>query len=172
MQRRNVRKVRQEEEGSPLEMTSMIDVVFLLLIFFMCTTKFKLPEGSLRSHLPRNRGSSNPDPTVTKGCRITLLNDAGKVRCFADEVMVSDSMEYSMFEEARGMPVGPSMVQIEDHIRARKENYAGLGDKGLPVIMDFAEDVPYKYVSDVLNICHRLGVLDLAFAAPEIPYGD
>ncbi len=48
---------RRKAKGDPGEvetdMTSMIDVVFLLLIFFMLATKFKMPEGTLRSYLPK-----------------------------------------------------------------------------------------------------------------------
>jgi biopolymer transport protein ExbD len=39
-----------------MEMTPMIDVVFLLLIFFMCTIKFKVLEGKLSAYLPKDVG--------------------------------------------------------------------------------------------------------------------
>ena len=39
-----------------MEMTPMIDVVFLLLIFFMCTLRFKTLEGKLAAYLPRDAG--------------------------------------------------------------------------------------------------------------------
>jgi len=48
-------------EECKLEMTPMIDVTFLLLIFFMCTIKFKTLEGKLEAHLPKDAG---PGPTA------------------------------------------------------------------------------------------------------------
>ncbi|MAE27817.1 MAG: biopolymer transporter ExbD [Planctomycetota bacterium] len=39
-----------------MEMTPMIDVTFLLLIFFMCTIKFKVLEGKLAAYLPKDVG--------------------------------------------------------------------------------------------------------------------
>lgn len=39
-----------------MEMTPMIDVTFLLLVFFMCTLKFKTLEGRLAAYLPREEG--------------------------------------------------------------------------------------------------------------------
>jgi len=39
-----------------MEMTAMIDVTFLLLIFFMCTLKFKTLEGKLSAYLPKDVG--------------------------------------------------------------------------------------------------------------------
>ncbi|MCH2103440.1 MAG: biopolymer transporter ExbD [Planctomycetes bacterium] len=44
------------EDQCELEMTSMIDVVFLLLIFFLCTLKFKTLEGKLAAYLPKDVG--------------------------------------------------------------------------------------------------------------------
>jgi len=44
------------DEKCEMEMTSMIDVTFLLLIFFMCTLKFKTLEGKLAAYLPKDVG--------------------------------------------------------------------------------------------------------------------
>ena len=49
-----LKKVAEEE--CKLELTSMIDVVFLLLIFFLCTLKFKTLEGKLAAYLPKDVG--------------------------------------------------------------------------------------------------------------------
>ena len=45
-----------------LSMTSMIDVVFLLLIFFLVTTTFIAPERQLKSNIKTQQQSANPDP--------------------------------------------------------------------------------------------------------------
>jgi len=39
-----------------LEMTPMIDVTFLILVFFMCTLRFKSLEGQLSAYLPEDVG--------------------------------------------------------------------------------------------------------------------
>lgn len=58
---------RLSEEESKLEMTAMIDVTFLLLIFFMCTLKFKTLEGKLAAYLPKDVGvNSSDDPPIEK----------------------------------------------------------------------------------------------------------
>jgi biopolymer transport protein ExbD len=51
------RKKKKFEEITP-DMTPMIDVTFLLLIFFIVTLKFKVLEGRLDAALPKDRGSS------------------------------------------------------------------------------------------------------------------
>lgn len=45
-----------ENAQCELQMTPMIDVTFLLLIFFMCTLKFKVLEGTMGAHLPKDVG--------------------------------------------------------------------------------------------------------------------
>ena len=53
------------EDKCEMEMTPMIDVTFLLLIFFLCTLKFKLLEGKLQAggntcnHGSRGHGHRN-----------------------------------------------------------------------------------------------------------------
>jgi biopolymer transport protein ExbD len=39
-----------------LQMTPMIDVTFLLLIFFLCSIKFKVLDGKLSTYLPKDVG--------------------------------------------------------------------------------------------------------------------
>ena len=51
------RRKKKFEEISP-DMTPMIDVTFLLLIFFIVTLKFKVLEGRLDAALPKDRGTS------------------------------------------------------------------------------------------------------------------
>jgi len=53
--------MRLTKEECKLEMTSMIDVTFLLLIFFMCTLKFKTLEGKLSAYLPKDVGVNQMD---------------------------------------------------------------------------------------------------------------
>ena len=166
------RKLIEESSSSSkveLDMTSMIDVVFLLLIFFMCATKFKIAEGSLRAFLPRDRGSQSSSPVITRGCRITMGWENEEAKIMVDELLVPNTAEYaSAFEAERGI-YGPDERFILDHIANRKATYTGLGAKGLPVIIDFSKKVPVKYVVQMLNLCHKAEIEDISFAAPEIP---
>ncbi|MDG2149973.1 MAG: biopolymer transporter ExbD [Planctomycetota bacterium] len=47
---------KPEIEEVTMELTPMIDVVFLLLIFFIVTMKFKVLEGKLETELPKDVG--------------------------------------------------------------------------------------------------------------------
>ncbi|MHC4942928.1 MAG: ExbD/TolR family protein [Planctomycetota bacterium] len=50
-------------EEVKMQMTPMIDVTFLLLIFFLCSIKFKLLDGKMQTYLPKDLGV-NTSPTI------------------------------------------------------------------------------------------------------------
>lgn len=54
------------------DMTPMIDVVFQLMIFFMCTIKFKTLEGKLTAYLPKDVGV-NPTPSDAKLEKVDIV---------------------------------------------------------------------------------------------------
>ena len=47
---------RIPEDETKLDLTPMIDVTFLLLLFFLCTIRFKTLEGKLSAYLPKEVG--------------------------------------------------------------------------------------------------------------------
>ena len=68
------------DDNCELEMTPMIDVTFLLLIFFLCTLKFKTLEGKLAAYLPKDVGvnSSDSEPRDKVEMTIWLVNEGEK----------------------------------------------------------------------------------------------
>ncbi|MEZ5979271.1 MAG: biopolymer transporter ExbD, partial [Planctomycetota bacterium] len=67
-------------QKADMEMTPMIDVTFLLLIFFMCTIKFKKLEGKLASYLPKDMGLNNAivDPVEKLDIRLDVIEEGQK----------------------------------------------------------------------------------------------
>jgi len=60
-------------EEIKMEMTPMIDVTFLLLIFFLLTLRFKTLEGKLAAYLPKDVGvNSSPATEEIEKVEITL----------------------------------------------------------------------------------------------------
>jgi len=74
------------EEKNELEMTPMIDVTFLLLIFFMCTLKFKTLEGKLAAYLPKDVGvnSSESDPIEKVEILLQVVNEGNKLDVYGE----------------------------------------------------------------------------------------
>ena len=63
---------RKKKESVMLELTPLIDVVFLLLIFFMVTTVFREKETGINIKLPR---SSIEEVVETKEIIVTVTKD-------------------------------------------------------------------------------------------------
>ncbi len=68
-------KIKKARVGVTLDMTAMVDVAFLLLIFYMSTTQFKPPE-SVDVKLPESHANLKvPETNVL----ILYVTDAGEV---------------------------------------------------------------------------------------------
>jgi len=78
------------QEESKLEMTPMIDVTFLLLIFFMCTIKFKTLEGKLSAYLPKDVGSNTTEAEPKEKVEIQLKVLNAGTRLSPDETTLWD----------------------------------------------------------------------------------
>ena len=71
------------EEEYNMEMTPMIDVTFLLLIFFLCTIKFKVLEGKLSAYLPKDVGVNQSDAEPKEKLEISIRVKKEGNRLFA-----------------------------------------------------------------------------------------
>ena len=91
---------KAEIEDVPMELTPMIDVVFLLLIFFIVTIKFKVLEGKLETELPKDVGvNSSPVDQLLEKIEIDITPD--KTRPHGIKVLVNGRVMPS-FESFRG----------------------------------------------------------------------
>jgi len=64
----------QNKEEGDVDMTPMLDIVFILLIFFIVTTSFVREEGLLVNKPKANKSPSNSNPVI-----IVRLSDSGQV---------------------------------------------------------------------------------------------
>lgn len=96
---------REVESQFELEMTPMIDVIFQLLIFFMCTISFKILEGKLDTFLPKNKGPGDDTPPIMKELRLRISYEVGDpmVRILHGPKLVATLRRYApgSAEEAR-----------------------------------------------------------------------
>ncbi|MFK8112701.1 MAG: ExbD/TolR family protein [Rubripirellula sp.] len=127
-------KIRNREEGqkSELSMTSMIDIVFLLLVFFVMTFKIVELEGDFSVRMPlAGSGAATTDPTD-----LPL-----KLRLRADENGKLTSM--SLNEISLGTDF--------DQLRANVVNLIGAttpaeGGEGPEIEIDTDYNLRYEYV--------------------------
>jgi biopolymer transport protein ExbD len=75
------RERRQRWTGLSINLTPMIDVTFLLLIFFLVTSTFEKPEGLFAANLPRDSGAHAVSlPISPIIVRLTPEGDACRIR--------------------------------------------------------------------------------------------
>jgi len=130
-----------------MEFTPMIDVVFLLLIFFMCTLKFKTLEGKLATYLPKNRGVDvTPELLLPKEDIRVKLSQRGDRCLFA--------------VKGRFIGVLPQdRAKLYDRIRGLRQ---AMPDS--PAVIDADPAVTHGNVVTVVDECMRARVAEITFA--------
>ena len=131
-----------------MEFTPMIDVVFLLLIFFMCTLKFKTLENKLTTYLPTDKGPAKHwyDLKAEEKIRLKLSMSGGRCICFVNG-------------RATGT-VPASLRTVYDRVRQIRRTLPES-----PVEIDPDPSVPHKHVVSVLDECIRAKAREINFVA-------
>ena len=140
-----------------LNLTSMIDVIFLLLIYFVVTSNFRVNEGVLTATLPQ--GSGKPQETTKlPPQKIELLLSAGIV----DDTQVTiqhGSTTYASFGELRqslaAQRLDPEAGQLN-----------GLYEADNPIIIQPAANVRWQHVVNAFNACMAAKYTNVSFAKP------
>lgn len=129
------------KQNVELDITPLIDVVFLLLIFFMVSTTFER-ESELNITLPE----ASKELTQAKPDAITIAIDA------QSHVYVND-IEL----------VNSQMTTIKQAI------YDALGDlEDAPVIISADADTPHQMVVKVMDAARQLNLVKITFATRNI----
>lgn len=168
------------EEVKP-DMTPMIDVTFLLLIFFIVTLKFKTLEGRLDSNLPKDMGTSssplepiekvdiiiqvgNPGQLVPDPATKTTSKPEGRLNHYVNRVL-RVSVGTTSFT-VRTDAINPSTELLADLERL----YRTLGPydtEETPVTLDAKEGVVYGDVIGVLDVVIDMGFEKVSFAGTQ-----
>ena len=166
-------------------MTPMIDVVFLLLVFFMLTMHFKEVEGKLISHLPKDYGP-HPEysPPELQEIRITIcangnwrehLTNKGKHEKVAKPnevcvVLVDQNVIGQVFRTETGPGRASRNRSVYRALAAKVAETRPLLPRtrtGEParVILDPDSEVPYEHVIGAVNACKEVRVHNVEFVA-------
>lgn len=138
-----------EAEDNPvnINVVPMVDVIFCLCVFFMCSFKFKQLEGRFQSWLPKDLGNGNPSQDQPVEMRVAMYwnEQKGEVTRQYGQRFVQDDEE------------------LETLIRGARDDYRSQG-KDAPVIVDADARVPWAQVMTVVNIAKRLSIDKIQFA--------
>jgi biopolymer transport protein ExbD len=138
---------QREELG--VTMTPMIDVVFLLLIFFVCTASFEVVESLLPTQLAA--GSSTVQPSVDVDPELEHVVVRGRRQRNATAWVVNERPCASR-EEVRAVLAAVAEIDVT-----------------LPVILDVENDVPLGDMIDVYDLSRLAGFDRIQFAAEQTP---
>jgi biopolymer transport protein ExbD len=136
---------KKNDQKSEIEMSSMIDIVFQLLVFFMCATSFFVAESQLNVNLPSSR--SNVDSS-----RIAV------------DVVVNILSDGSIVVNGRKMdtPESKELPQLRQLLYNLSESF-----EDQPVIISGDWNVPHERIIDVLNACAATNIETVSFLIPE-----
>ena len=156
------------QEESKLEMTPMIDVTFLLLIFFMCTLKFKTLEGKLSAYLPKDVGmsTSQAEPKEKVEIKLKVLKAGGRLNPEGTGPWDPSSGERFVFDNTRviQLSVGPKKTTNIDEI-ARQLKLLHSADPERGCTIDAQKGVVYGDVVGVLDAALAADFTDITFVA-------
>lgn len=159
-----LRRLIQDDGDAGPDMSPMIDIVFNLLIFFLCATKFKTAEGAIDTYLPKDQGLPAQQTQVEiDDVRITVSwrpdSETATVRLGAK--LLTRPGDWDVADSTQS-PVWPRLAAA---LQDLKDGHHGT--KPLPVTLDIRPEVPHQYAVSALNEVIRVGLKEVRFAAPS-----
>ncbi len=144
-----------EDSDNPVEInvTAMVDVIFCLCIFFMCSFHFKQLEGKIDTWLP-DHGNQ---PGIPKGPIIL------------EEIRVFMRYDPATGHITRKIGNRPPLADDEDlisTIQSMKSDYDRANKLEVPVLIDSTADVPWHEVVHVVDLCKAQKLSKIEFAEP------
>lgn len=140
---RFVRGVETEEPG--FQMAPMIDIVFQLIIFFMCASSFAILESQMDVNLPA-RAEVKPAEKTIEEVFINIL---------ADKTVLANGRQY----DSAGSKDLPELKTMLTELASVFKDQV--------VIIQGEWQVPHERVVQVLNACAAAKIKNVSFVAPE-----
>jgi biopolymer transport protein ExbD len=125
-----------QDEAPALNLTSMIDVVFLLIIFFMVGTKFTEMERKITLQVPE-------------------VSDAGALAPAPEKFVVNVYADGSMSLDREML----SREQLIARLAQARSEYEGLG-----VIVRGDAAGAFQHVAEALNACRQAGIAEMGIS--------
>ncbi|MFN3166852.1 MAG: ExbD/TolR family protein [Phycisphaeraceae bacterium] len=144
------RKKRKKGVGGEeiqLQLTSMIDVIFQLLIYFVITANFMIDEGTILATLPGNAAPTNqpPPPVIPVNIEMTSADDGVTYTLTVDNNRID------------------GVTQLYAYLKS--QNY----DEDQQVQIKPQGDVRWQHVVNVFNACVRAELSEIGFAPSPMP---
>lgn len=137
---------QQEQDETSIELTPLIDVVFLLLIFFMISTTFT-KETALRINLPESGG----EQTANAPKSIEVQVGAESQYAIATDL---DASAKSLVNSSR------------ETLKRALEEYSST--EGLLLVIRADRQAPHEAVIRVMDVAQEMGLQNVTFATKQV----
>ena len=151
------------KDDCELEMTPMIDIVFLLLIFFLCTIKFKTLEGKLSAYLPKDVGvnTTEAEPKEKVEIKLTVKTEGRRMEPKMDAAWDGEG-RYEWLGRVIAYQIGPKRTTDLEVLQDRLEELFKADDER-PATIDSRPGTTYGDVVPVLDAAIFAGYTDITF---------
>lgn len=146
---------RRKPRKFNLRMTPMIDVIFLLLIFFVLTAKFRIPEQFLGSVLPKDESADGRAGVIEP---LVLYISSTEDGCV---VKIGGAASVMIHSQARDEGVADFANKLAEILRLQQRTADD------PVEVEYRDDVEWDYVVKIQNVLYGMGIDDIAFNIPD-----
>ena len=139
-----------EENPVAINVVAMVDVIFCLCVFFMCSFRFKQLEGKFDSWLPKSAGlgAFPAGPELIEEIRVAM---------YWDEATQKTVRQFKMRKvEDDG--------ELQEIIKSAYADFVRLNKPDTPVIVDADHRVPWREVVNVVNLARRNNIDKIEFA--------
>lgn len=130
-------------ERTEMQFAPMIDIVFLLLIFFIVTWSYARFETEIDISVPAAAEGKSPKRTV-------------------GEIIVNVKKDGAIFVEGKANSEEELMATLSQVAREYKDQ---------AVILRGDKETAFDHIVSVLNVCQKAGIWNVAFATIQPPRG-
>jgi biopolymer transport protein ExbD len=154
-----------EQTAVKSDLTPMIDVTFLILIFFMLTIQFRTLDGKLESRLPKRHGANPSDAPRIEPARVVIevLAQGTRLAPLGDEPWSGSgphrfgpdrALRYTCGPHARG-----SLDEVRAYLAAELRR-----DPELELVVDAREGTIYADALAVIDLAGLVGIETVTLA--------
>lgn len=144
------KKRRVNDDEMELQLTSMIDVIFQLLIYFVITANFVIDEGTIKATMP---GQSAPTDEI----------EEPDLPYYIDLITADDGVTYSIRVDHKLVNGGASELHgyLEELLRSNTI------EPDTIIQIRPQNNVRWQHVVNVFNACTRADLEKVGFATPQ-----
>ena len=139
------------DSGVSIDLTPMIDCIFLLIVFFIVAGKFKKVESRLDAYLPKDIGIDNrakPDPDKFF-IAVLCLGDQDKIEWKVNNFSVDTKSD-----------LVAKLKEISNSVEDKKN---------IKVSIDGNSDINFYWVVAALDACAEAELYEIMLAPPRVP---